>query len=98
MDDTIGEVGWRFGREPDYERIATRVAVVGSSLEVHEVYVLNGVDISIVVSRLPKSFCVEVYWNERDKEPTVTYLQQETDKLKLYSRIRHTLIHSLVTE
>ena len=98
MDDTIGEVGYTFSKEPDYDKIATRCAVRGSALDVHETYILNEVDVTIIISRLPKSFYVEVFWNEDDRESVTIYLQHETDKLKLYSRIRYTLIHSLVTE
>jgi hypothetical protein len=98
MDDTIGDVHWNFTGEPDFEGIAGRAAVGGASLHVHETYILNEVDVTIVISRLPRSIQVAVFWNERDRAEQIVSLQQEADKLKLYSRIKSILISALVTE
>jgi hypothetical protein len=99
MDDTIGDVLWEIGDEPGYHKtVAERAAVAGSLLKIHETHILNGVDVTIVIDRLPNATRVEISWNEREKETETFYLTQETDKLKIYAQLKHTLIHSLITE
>lgn len=89
IDDTIGEYSIRIGDERyDLEKVAKRAAILAVSLEIHESSIIHDPDVTICVSKLPKTIKVYIEWNEEGKSSEF-YLQHEHDRIKLYGRIRN---------
>lgn len=95
MDDTIGDYSIRIDNDRyDLKKVAKRAAILAVSLEIHETSILHDPDVTIVISKLPKALRISIRWNE-EAEESEFYIQYDTDKLRLFGRIKNLLEESL---